>query len=369
MAAAPECPSCGVANPAGQAFCSRCGGALGAALRPLPAAPAAAGDPAAPGGALAATDFRGAARRNQQNTWLLIIIMVVIGGLLGYLVGAVIESAVRDGQGAAFDPFGSAGGLAGAAVMLAAGLAWTVVALAWGDRIVLSLAGAREVGEDAEPVLHHVVEEMAIAAGVAKPRVAVIDSPALNAFATGMRPDRSAVAVTRGLLAALTRSELQAVVGHEMGHVINLDIRYGTAVGIFVGLIALVADGALRILRFGGAARGRDRRRGSGLLMILLILFAILAPLAARLVQMAISRQREYLADATAVRLTRDPHALIGALEKLGGSSIPFGNANRAIQHLFIVNPFRDFAAAAGALMATHPPLAARLARLHALKG
>lgn len=366
--AATVCPSCGAADPAGPAFCSHCGGPLQDHV--LPAVAAAEPPPEAPAeAAFTATDYLGAARRNRRNTWALIAIMILVGVVLGYLAGALLEAYAGEVQPGGFDPLNSPGGLAGALVMLLAGGVWTVIALAWGDRIVLALAGAREVEATAEPLLHNVVEEMAIAAGVPKPRVAIIESEALNAFATGMRPAHSAIAVTRGLLGALSRAELQAVVGHEMGHIVNFDMRYGTAVGIFVGLIVLVSDGTLRSLRFRGAARGRDRGGNAGFLMVLLLVFSILAPLIGRLVQMAISRQREYLADATAVRLTRDPLAMIGALEKLGGSTVPFANANRATQHLFIVNPFRDFAASASALMATHPPLAARIARLRALKG
>lgn len=320
------------------------------------------------GGGLAATDFFAAARRNRRNTAILIAVMIAIGAVLAYLLGAVIESAE---SGPGFDPLASETGKVFALLMVAISLVWTLIALKLGDRIVLSLAGAREVSAEQEPQLHNVVEEMAIAAGLPKPRVAVMETDALNAFATGMRSDRAAIAVTRGLLNSLNREELQAVVGHEMGHVANLDVRYGTAVGIYVGLIALVSDGVLRLGRAGGLRRsrgGNDKGGGAqGILMILLIVAAILAPIAAKLVQMAISRQREYLADATSARLTRNPLALISALEKLGGSTVPFAQANRAVQHLFIVNPFRDFSARAGALMSTHPPLAERIERLRNL--
>ncbi|WP_165837470.1 M48 family metallopeptidase [Zavarzinia aquatilis] len=319
------------------------------------------------GSGIAATDFLGAARRNRRNTVTLVVVMIGIGAVLAYLLGAVIEAGEGDPR---FNPAASGVGFGFAMIMIAISLVWTLIALKAGDRIVLRLVGAREVGVDEAPQLHNVVEEMAIAAGIPKPRVAIIETDALNAFATGMSRDRAAIAVTRGLLNTLNREELQAVVGHEMGHVLNLDVRYGTAVGVFVGLIALLADGILRLGRFGRMGRGRGNDKGGGLqlvLLILLIVAAILAPLAAKLVQMAISRQREYLADATSARLTRNPLALISALEKLGASGVPFAQANRAVQHLFIVNPFRDFSAKASALMSTHPALAERIARLRNL--
>ncbi|PWR23769.1 M48 family metallopeptidase [Zavarzinia compransoris] len=326
---------------------------------PRPAATAAAG--------LVSTDFHAAAARNRRLTWILIAVMIAIGAVLGYLIGATVEA----GEGRAdFKPWASGLGFGFAVVMIAISLVWTLIVMKIGDRIVLSLSGAREVTAEQEPQLHNIVEEMAIAAGIPKPRVAVMETEALNAFATGMSTERSAVAVTRGLMQALNREELQAVVGHEMGHVQNLDVRYGTAVGVYVGLIALVGDAVLRMSRFGGGRRSSGNGKNNGaqaILMVILVIAAIVAPIAAKLVQMAISRQREYLADATSARLTRNPLALISALEKLGASTVPLDRANRATQHLFIVNPFRDFSAKATALMSTHPPLAQRIERLRNL--
>jgi heat shock protein HtpX len=165
---------------------------------------------------------------------------------------------------------------------------------------------------------------------------------------------------------SLSRSELQGVVGHEMSHIGNNDILYATAVGVLVGLIALVSDAALRSLRFSG--RGGGRKKGAGIAIVVLLVFAILAPLAARLVQMAISRQREYMADATAVKLTRNPLGLIGALEKIADSQVPYEGANRAIQHLYISNPVKRFKRGARALFSTHPAVADRIARLRSLR-
>jgi heat shock protein HtpX len=203
------------------------------------------------------------------------------------------------------------------------------------------------------------------------PRVAIVETEALNAFATGTKPERAAVAVTRGLLNTLSRDELQGVVAHEMGHVANNDVLYMTAVGVLVGLIVVVSDLALRSTRFvGGRRSDNDRKGGSGpvvVAVIVLLLVGILSPLAARCVQMAVSRQREYLADATSVRLTRNPFGLIGALRKLDQAPVRWSDASKAVQHLFIVNPFRKFGESASALMATHPSIEQRIERLQAL--
>jgi heat shock protein HtpX len=315
------------------------------------------------------TDFMAAARANQNATrrlvTLLLFILVILGYLLGWsmqlLLGRLPENLVSVW-------FASSWGVWTALGLFVIGVAWSWAAFSQGDRIVLRLTGAREVSAADEPQLHNVVEEMAIAAGIIKPGLFVIETGALNAFATGMSPARSAIGVTRGLLDSLNREELQGVIGHEMGHIVNWDIRYATAVGVIVGLIALVSDGALRTLYFSGNSRNSGKG-GSGMafIMLALIAFAALAPLFAFLVQMAVSRQREFLADATSVRLTRHPEGLIAALEKLASSAQPFKGANRATQHMFIVNPFRNFTEEASRLSATHPPLGLRINRLRNL--
>jgi heat shock protein HtpX len=327
--------------------------------------------PAAAAAGLAGTDFLSAQRRNRRLTvWLLALLTLIAAGL-GAAVGAVL--VLESGTAAETPDAAIAAALVGALALGLASLLWSAVALAFGDRLVTGMAGAREVSREDEPQLHNVVEEMAIAAGLPKPRVLVIDTEVPNAFATGMRPDRAAIGVTRGLLTMLGRAELQGVVGHEVAHIANLDTRYMTAVGVTVGLVALVGDLALRTLRWGrvGSARsgGDDRRKGGqAILVILLVAFAVLAPIAAKLVQFAVSRQREYLADATSVQLTRDPEGLISALEKLSRAAAPFPGASGATQHLFIVNPLRRFTARTPALLATHPALEERIARLRDLR-
>ena len=360
-----SCPECGAANAADAKVCRLCGALLKPELMDTPRIQRKL---------LLRTDFMAAARANQSNTRKLVVLLTTVGTVLGYLIGWAFQAGAG-AQPPDTDPvwFLSNWGLTGAAAMLAASVIWTVIAFNSGDRIIMGLTGAHPVSEEKEPQLYHVVEEMALAAGVPQPRVFIIETPAMNAFATGMRPDRAAIAVTRGLLEKLSRDELQGVVGHEMGHIVNWDIRYATAVSVMVGLIALVSDGVLRSMYYYGGPRGRQRdSRGGGgaaLIVVVTIIFAVLAPLFARLVQMAVSRQREFLADATSVRLTRYPQGLISALEKLAQAAEPFKGANRATQHLFIVNPFRNFSEQASALMATHPPLERRIARLRNLGG
>jgi len=329
---------------------------------------------------LARTDFYAAIQRNERNTFWLCLVMLLIGAGFGYVLGWAAEFIQRGGPGrdAVSSPWElfiapSAWGLGVAGAMTLLSVIWILVALLFGDRILLGMTGAEEVTAEQEAQLHNVVEEMAIAAGLPKPRVFVIETPALNAFATGLKPEKSAVAVTRGLLGKLQRRELQGVVAHEMGHIANNDVLYATAIGVVVGLIALVTDTVLRGFRYGrlGGSRRRGGGKGGGgavaLVLLVVLVVAILAPLAAKLVQMAISREREYLADATAVRLTRSPLGLIEALEKIDGSGERFEGANRATQHLFIANPLRKFSERSKALFSTHPPMPERIARLRNL--
>ena len=310
-----------------------------------------------------------AARANQKATRRLITLLLFILVVLGYLLGWTIQSLIGPlPEGLESIWFFSSWGAWGATGLFAFGTLWSWAAFSQGDKIVLRLTGANPVSADDEPVLHNVAHEMAIAAGISTPKLFVIETEALNAFATGMSPAHSAIGVTRGLLDSLDREELQGVIGHEMGHIVNWDIRYATAVGVIVGLIALVSDGALRSLYFSGRSRNSGKGgSGAAFLMLALVAFAALAPLFAFLVQMAVSRQREFLADATSVRLTRHPQGLISALEKLASSAQPFRGANRATQHMFIVNPFRNFKENSSRLAATHPPMALRINRLRNL--
>jgi heat shock protein HtpX len=334
-----------------------------------------AATPAQPAPALKRTDFFAAIRANRRRTTWLCLGLILLGGVLGYVIGLAFEvftSSLPDQALQHGLRLQSHAGLAASGFMIVFGTLWTLIALFLGDKIVLGLAGAREVTKDEEPRLHNVVEEMAIAAGIPKPRVYVIDTPALNAFATGLKPERAAIGVTRGLLETMSRDELQGVIGHEMGHVANDDIVYMTAVGVIVGMVVLISDIGLRSMRFGAfGGRSRSSSKGGGgaaaIMLVILLIFLILAPIAAKLLQMAISREREYLADATSVKLTRNPLGLIGALKKIDGSTERYEGAPKAIQHLFIANPFKKFGESAGALFATHPAVSQRIARLQNL--
>ena len=313
----------------------------------------------------ATTDFVSAQKVNRRNTLVLLAALTALAALVGYVIGWLLESEASDAV-----PAFSQAGVAAAGLMAAVSVGWSAVSLAFGDKMVLAMANAKQIDKADAPQLYNVVEEMAIAAGVPMPKVMVLETDALNAFATGNKPGNGTIAVTRGLLNSLSRDELQGVVAHEMSHLANLDTRYMVVVGVTVGLIALVCDMLLRSLAWGRGNRSSSSDKkggGAAILIILLIVVAILAPIAAKFVQMAVSRQREYLADATSVQFTRNPSGLISALGKLAEKAEPFPGVSRATQHLFIVNPVQTFTAKSSALLATHPDVADRIARLRNL--
>jgi heat shock protein HtpX len=289
--------------------------------------------------------------RNRRRSVVLIVAAIVLLAGMGALLGAALE----------FSPW------AGLGVAAAVGGALSVTAWHEGSAIVLGAAGAEEVPKEADPELVNVVEEVAIAAGLPRPRVYLIPDDSMNAFAAGMRPEKAVVAVTRGLRRSLRRDELQGVVAHEMAHIGNRDTRVMVLMAVLVGSVAILSDYFLRSLRFGGGRR-RGGGKGQGVVLLLAILLAIVAPLLAALIRFAVSRRREYLADATGAALTRNPGALADALEKLGGQGPRAAFANRGTQHLFIVNPFRA-RQAADTVFATHPPLDERIRRLRRLAG
>ena len=313
----------------------------------------------------ATTDFVSAQKVNRRNTLMLLAALTALAALVGYVIGWLLESEASDAV-----PAFSQAGVAAAGLMAAVSVGWSAVSLAFGDKMVLAMANAKQIDKADAPQLYNVVEEMAIAAGVPMPKVMVLETEALNAFATGSKPGSGTIAVTRGLLNSLSRDELQGVVAHEMSHLANLDTRYMVVVGVTVGLIALVCDMLLRSLAWGRGNRSSSSDKkggGAAILIILLIVVAILAPIAAKFVQMAVSRQREYLADATSVQFTRNPNGLISALGKLAEKAEPFPGVSRATQHLFIVNPVQTFTAKSSAPLATHPDVADRIARLRNL--
>jgi len=244
---------------------------------------------------------------------------------------------------------------------------------------VMATSGAREV-DRGQPVERYrqfvnVAEEMRLAGGLPPPRLWVIEDSAPNAFATGRDPEHASVAVTTGLLDKLDREQLQGVIGHEMSHIGNLDIRFTLLVGVLVGSIALLADWFLRFTFWGGGRRSNDSDRGGGgggamaLLFILALVLAVVAPLIGRLVQAAVSRSRESLADATAVELTRNPVGLARALRTISDDPDVLEVANRATQHLYIVNPIKSFEERAKSLWDTHPPIGERIRALENVAG
>ena len=301
---------------------------------------------------------------NKRNSVLLALIVIVLLGLLGLFIGWALFG----------DPRAAIPSLA---VAVGIGLAASLVSYYAGDSIVLATSGAREISPEEMPQLHNVVRELALAAAVPMPRVYLIDDTAPNAFATGRDPQHASVAITSGLLQKLDREELQGVMAHELSHVRNFDIRFSLMVGVLVGSIALLADFFLRFTFWGGVGR-RGRRESSSdsgssgigvIIMIAAIILAILAPIAARLVQLAVSRQREYLADASGVELTRNPYGLERALAKIAIDTEPLEVANRATQHLYFENPVKAATGSSRGLFSTHPPALERINRLRQLTG
>ncbi len=284
--------------------------------------------------------------RNKFRSWLLIILFILLVVVLGWVIGQAMGY-----------------GLSGLIVALLTALVMSFGSYYYSDRIVLAASGAHRVSETDEPYLCNVVEGLAIAAGLPKPRVYVIETPALNAFATGRNPENSAIAVTRGLLNRLNRTELEGVVAHEMAHIANYDIRLATLAAVLVGTVVLLSEWFLRW----GFWRDSDEDRGSSWLFTLIaILLALLAPLFATLIQLALSRRREYLADAEGARLSRFPEGLANALEKIARDETPLPQATTATAHLFIVNPFKK-RELIKTLFSTHPPIEDRIARLRSM--
>lgn len=245
-----------------------------------------------------------------------------------------------------------------------------LVSYYYSDSITLAISGAKEVPRQ-EPFLnlHRAVENLSITAGLPKPRIYIIDDTAPNAFATGRDPKHAVIAVTSGLLEKLNKTELEGVIAHELSHVGNYDIRLMTIVVVLVGVVALLSDFFLRLTWFGGGRRRSDSG-GGGILLIIAIAMAILAPLTATLIQLAISRKREFLADATGALLTRYPDGLASALEKISTDREPLEAANKATAHLYIENPFKDNEGGRSwlaGLFNTHPPVEERIHRLRAM--
>ena len=260
----------------------------------------------------------------------------------------------------------------GVATALVIWVIMTLVAYFQGDAILLASAKARKIKRDDHPRLYNIVEEMKIASGLPyMPDIYIIDDPGLNAFATGRDPKRASVAVTSGLLAKLNRDELQGVIGHEMAHVKNRDVLLMAITAVLLGTIVILAFGASRMMLFGGGSRRGSSGGGGGgaIIMIVAIVLIILAPIAAQLIYFAISRKREYLADASSALYTRYPDGLASALEKLGASTTKLRSANQATAAMYTINPIQRKGLRASDLTSTHPPISERVRLLRSMGG
>jgi heat shock protein HtpX len=308
---------------------------------------------------------------NRGSSVLLVAVLFELVAVTGFLIGAAVGVA-----------FGTAlaAGLVVAGISVVVTLGATAFAIASGDGMILDLSSAREAGPDAQQ-LRNVVAELALAAGVPAPKIYIIDSPSANALSVGRDPSHAAIAITSGLRERLDREELQGVIAHELAHIANLDSRHAVLVALLVGAIVLLTDVFLGLIIeiAKNPWTGDDLRDTAAALAIWLVvvvvgllvggLLRLVAPVAALAVQAAVSRDREYLADATAVGITRNPAGLIGALEKLEDAGVSVPGGNRGTQHLWIVNPVKHSKEGGRGWFATHPATRDRVARLRALAG
>jgi len=299
------------------------------------------------------TNFYKVQSENKINSILLVLLLFIFLICLGFLFGYLFNF-----------------GYYGPILALIVSIVTTLIAYNSGKAIVLRISGAKKVTEKEEPEFVHVVQEMSIASGMPVPETYIIETEAMNAFATGKEPKDGAIAVTRGLLKKLNRDELSGVIGHEMAHIAHLDIRFAMLIGVIVGTIVMMSDWLFRYLFWGRRGSSRDRKNsGSGgvILLLIAIMLAIISPILAKLIQMSVSRKRELMADAQSAEYTRNPECLASALEKIAGSSIKLETATKATAHMFIANPFKDFSKKSSALFSTHPPIESRIRLLRSM--
>ncbi|MBW7944660.1 M48 family metallopeptidase [Patescibacteria group bacterium] len=291
---------------------------------------------------------------NQRKSWF------ILAAFLAFIVGVVYVMSVAFDFGPDFTLF---------AVVFTAitsiGSYW------WSDKIVLAISGARPATREEFFDFYTVTENLCMSQRMKMPKLYVIDDTAMNAFATGRDPDHAAVCATTGLLARLNRAEIEGVVAHELSHVKNYDIRLATVVSVLVGSVALLSDWMLRMTAWGGRRRDREGEGQIGMILFLVgIVLAILSPIIATLIQLAISRRREYLADASGVAITKNPQGLIRALQKISHDTEPLEAANKATAHLYISDPLKNIHGGVGLfanLFATHPPVTERIKALESL--
>lgn len=289
---------------------------------------------------------------NKRKSILLIFFFLVLIFALSWTFGQLFE----------FGPYATA-----LAIIIAIGM--TFGSYYASDKIVLAVSKARPVTKQEYPYLYNVVEGLAIAAGLPKPRCYIIDDTAPNAFASGRNPKNSVVVVTKGLLEKLNRVELEGVIAHEMAHIKNYDVLVQTLAVVMVGVIALLSDWILRSFFWGGRGRRRSSSRDRGgdamaIIAIIGIALAIFSPLIAQLLRFSVSRKREFLADANGALLTRYPPGLISALKKISADREPLEVANKATAHLYIINPLLEFRGRTNKMFSTHPPVEERIAAL-----
>lgn len=329
---------------------------------------------------MAMVTFRDQIAANKRASFWLVLFFILFTAALAVIL-AVAFTSMMSGR-ATWDEIrtGSIVGLIAAAIAFA----FCFFAYFAGDSLVLGVSGAQELQRSDDPELFNVVEEVSIAAGVPMPKVYVMHDAALNAFATGRDPQHGIVAITSGLRQRLTRDELQGVMAHEMGHIRNFDIRLMLLLAVLIGVIVMLSDFFWRAMR-SGAFWGRSSNSGSrssnssssgkndgaGLIIAVLIIVAfilsILAPILAQIIQLSVSRKREFMADASAVEFTRNPQGLIDALKKLNDDNRPLVAANRGTAHMFIVNPIKKFSEMSSTMFSSHPPIEERIRQLELL--
>lgn len=296
-------------------------------------------------------------RKNKRRTVVLMTLFVAFLAVVGYTVGEYY-------MGPGYGPVGLG-------YALVVSLFMTMLSMYTGDRLALATAGAHEVGSVEEnPKIWRLVENLCITVGLQMPRIYIIDDPAMNAFATGRNPKKASIALTTGLIQNLDQAELEGVIAHELSHIQNYDTRIMMIVIVLVGAVTLLADMMWRgrLLGFGG--RGGDRRGGNQIEIILMVVglvLVVLSPLIAELIKLAVSRKREFLADASAVVMTRYADGLASALQKIGSQDVQLRRANHATAHLYISNPFKG--KRFSRLFSTHPPINERIAALAAMGG
>lgn len=320
-------------------------------------------------------------RANKRRSMILVFLMLVLLLTLGFAIGSAVAPSLMetryDGRtlhpGFRFDP---AGGFIGMGVAFFLWMVQAAVAYFQGGNIMLSVSRARPIEKADHPQLYNVVEEMTIASRLPKmPKIYVIDDMAMNAFATGRGPEDAAVAVTAGLLGRMNRDQLQGVVAHEISHVVHRDVLFMSMVGVMLGTIVMVSEVFLRSLWYSGGSTRRyssDSRKGGGaqgVMMVVAIVLAILAPILAQVIYFACSRRREYLADAGSAVYTRYPEGLASALEVLAADTGALASANRATAPMYIVNPFNKGGMMALSLSSTHPPIHDRIQILRSMAG